>query len=335
MPVQFKAGVKAEHMATREAAGLFDICHMGEAIISGPKALEAINTIFTNKYDSLKIGSARYGMMCREDGGILDDMITFRLDEDRYFVCINAGTREKDVAWIKAHSCGADVEDISDVTGALALQGPKAEKILSKIAPADGIPQKYYTFTQNVDIHGIKCLISRTGYTGEKGYEIYPPMDKAVELWELIMEAGKDEGLLPVGLGARDTLRLEAGMPLYGNDLNEDITPLEAGLGFGIKLDKEDFIGKKAIEEKGTPYKRVGFKVKGRGIVREHEDIYIGDDKIGYTTSGTYCAYLKQPLAMGYVKEKYAEVGTLMEADVRGRRVEIEVTPLPFYKRAD
>ena len=335
MPVQYKTGIKAEHMAVREACGLFDISHYGEVLISGPKALEAINMLLTNDYTSLKVGSARYGMMCNENGGIKDDMITFRVAEDKYMVVVNAETHTSDVEWMKAHSSGADIKDISDEIGPLSLQGPKAETVLRKITAEGGIPEKYYTFKTDSDIQGMKCMISRTGYTGEKGYEIYTKRENLVKLWDLILEAGKDEGILPVGLGAKDTLRLEAGMPLYGNDLNEDITPLEADLGFAVKMNKENFIGKKAIEEKGTPYKRVGFRIKGKGIVREKEDIYIGDRKVGFTTSGTYCAYLNQPLAMGYVEEKYAVPGTVMEADVRGRRVEIEAAPLPFYKRAD
>ena len=197
------------------------------------------------------------------------------------------------------------------------------------------LPEKYYWFTPHVKINGVDCLISQTGYTGSFGYEVYTPAEGVKTVWEALIAAGDEFGLLPCGLGARDTLRLEAGMPLYGNDLNEEINPLEADLGFAVKLNKPDFIGKKAMEEKGAPYKRVGFTVKGRGIVREDEDLYVGDEKVGFTTSGTYCAYLKQPLAMGYVRKEYTAPGTVLEADVRGRRVEIEVAQLPFYKRAD
>ena len=335
MPVQYKAGIKAEHMAVRQACGLFDVSHYGEVIISGPKALEAINMLLTNDYTSLKVGSARYGMLCNDKGGIKDDMITFKKKKKKYMITVNSETQITDVEWMKSHSFGAEVTDISAEVGSVSLQGPLAEKVIGKVTDAEGIPAKYYTFKQNSDIKGIKCMISRTGYTGEKGFEIYTSADEIANLWEIIMEAGKEEGILPIGLGAKDTLRLEAGMPLYGNDLNEEINPLEADLGFAVKLNKPDFIGKKAMEEKGAPYKRVGFTVKGRGIVREDEDLYVGDGKVGFTTSGTYCAYLKQPLAMGYVRKEYTAPGTVLEADVRGRRVEIEVAQLPFYKRAD
>lgn len=334
MPVQFAAGIKKEHMAVRQAAGLFDICHMGEIVCSGPKALDAINMLLTNDYTNLKVGSARYGNMCNEQGGILDDVIVFRLEEEKYLLVVNAGTQESDYKWMKEHTFGADFENVSDKLGALAFQGPKAPEVLRKLTSEENIPQKYYTFKYHSEIHGIPCMISRTGYTGELGYEIYPPADRVGELWDLILKEGKEDGVLPIGLGARDTLRLEASMPLYGNDMDESINPLEAGLTYGIKMNKADFIGKKAIEAKGDPkIRRVGLKVTGRGIVREHQDLYIGDEKVGHTTSGTYCPYLKGAYAMGYVGTDHAEAGTELEADVRGRRVKVEIVPMPFYKR--
>ena len=334
MPVQYKAGIRAEHMAVRTAAGLFDVCHMGQIFCRGPKALEALNMLLTNDYTTLKVGSARYANMLNEEGGILDDVIVFRLAEEEYMIAVNAGTKEKDYQWMQEHSFGAEFESAFDRMGSLAFQGPKTREILLKLTSEDQLPDGYYKIKKDAEIQGIPCMISRTGYTGEFGYEIYLSLKDVVTLWNLILEAGKEDGALPIGLGARDTLRLEAGMPLYGNDLTEEITPLEAGLTYGIKMEKEDFIGKQALIEKGEPaQKRVGLKVTGKGIVREHQDLYLKEEKIGWTSSGTFCPYLKGAVAMGYVDAAHAEPGTVLEADVRGRRVEVEIVPLPFYKR--
>ena len=335
MPVQYPPGIKAEHMAVRQAAGLFDICHMGQIFCRGPKALEALNLLLTNDYTTLKTGSARYANMLNEDGGILDDVIVYRLDEEEYMIAVNAGTKEQDFEWMTSHSSGAEFEQVFDQMGCLALQGPKAKEILLKLTEEDRLPAKYYTIQKDSILGEIPCMISRTGYTGEFGYEIYAARDRMAELWHLILDAGKEEGVMPIGLGARDTLRLEAGMPLYGNDLTPEITPLEAGLSYGIKMEKPDFIGKRALLEKGEPaIRRVGLKVTGRGIVREHQDLYLGQEKIGNTTSGTFAPYLKQAIAMGYVRAEHAAPGTILEADVRGRRVEVEIVTLPFYTRA-
>ena len=334
MPVQYKAGIKAEHLAVRQAAGLFDICHMGQIFCRGPKALQALNMLLTNDYTSLKIGSARYANMLNEQGGILDDVIVYRLDEEEYMIAVNAGTKEQDLQWMTAHSYDAEFESAFDSMGCLALQGPKSREIMLKLTSEEHLPEKYYTIRKDSEIGGISCMIARTGYTGEFGYELFMPRSEAVRLWNLILEAGNEEGILPIGLGARDTLRLEAGMPLYGSDLTTDITPLEAGLTYGIKMEKPDFIGKKALEEKGAPkICRVGLKVTGKGIVREHQDLSFNGEKIGSTTSGTYAPYLKKAIAMGYVSVEHSEPGTILEADVRGRGVEVEIVSLPFYKR--
>ncbi len=334
MPVQYKAGIKAEHMAVREAAGLFDICHMGQIFCRGPKALKALNMLLTNDYTNLKVGSARYANMLNEEGGIIDDVIVFRLEEDEYMIAVNASTKENDYRWMLEHNFGAEFESAFDRMGCLALQGPASEKILLKLTAEDNLPKGYYTIRKDSAIGEIPCMISRTGYTGELGYEIFLSLDDAVKMWNLILNAGQEEGLLPIGLGARDTLRLEAGMPLYGSDLTTEITPLEAGLSYGIKMEKEDFIGKQALEEKGQArICRIGLKVTGKGIVREHQDLYYKGEKAGTVTSGTYAPYLKEAIAMAYVGKEYAEEGTVLEADVRGRRVEVEVVPLPFYKR--
>ena len=223
---------------------------------------------------------------------------------------------------------------VTDTVAQLALQGPKAPAILKKLLPEDQIPKGYYTALPNVEIQGMKCMISRTGYTGELGYEIYTSNEDAPKLWKVLREAGEEFGLIPCGLGARDTLRLEAAMPLYGHEMDETVTPLEAGLDFGVKLNKEEFIGKDALVAAGAPKRvRVGLEVVGRGIVREHQDVYLGQEKIGQTTSGTHCPYLGKAIAMALLDAAHTAEGTELEVDVRGRRVAVKIVPLPFYKR--
>ena len=339
LPVQYPTGIITEHNAVRTAAGLFDVSHMGEIVFSGKDALKNLNFILTNDFTSMVDGQVRYSVMCNEHGGCVDDLIVYRLDEETYWVVVNASNRHKDFEWMKAHASGdVYVEDISDSVAQLALQGPLAKEILLRLVSEDNLPAKYYYFHKEVIIDGMKCLISQTGYTGEAGYEIYLSNDDAPKMWNLLLATGKDLGLIPCGLGSRDTLRLEAAMPLYGHEMDDEISPLEAGLNFGVKMKKEDFIGKKALEERGEPkIKRVGLKITGRGIAREHQDVYIidsviGDKLIGHTTSGTHAPYLKYPIAMAYV-DKNIEEGAQVEIDVRGRRVTAEVVVLPFYKR--
>ncbi|MGI5978352.1 MAG: glycine cleavage system aminomethyltransferase GcvT [Oscillospiraceae bacterium] len=334
LPVQY-SGVIAEHNAVRTACGLFDVSHMGEILCTGADALANLNHLLTNDYTDMEIGQARYSPMCNENGGVVDDLIVYKKTDERYLIVVNAANRDKDFSWMLAHQIG-DVEltDISDEVAQLALQGPKAEAILRKLAAPDDIPEKYYTCKFDREIAGVKCIVSRTGYTGEDGFELYMAARDAVKLWNLLLEAGKDEGLLPCGLGARDTLRLEAAMPLYGHEMNDEISPREAGLGIFVKMQKDDFIGKAALEAKGKPTRRrVGLKVTGRGIVREEQDVYYQGAKIGETTSGTFCPYLGAALAMAILPLEVAEPGTQLEVDVRGRRVAAEVVKLPFYKR--
>lgn len=332
LPVQY-TDVIAEHMAVRKQAGLFDVSHMGEVIISGPDALFNINNLFTNDFTNMQDGRVRYSPMCNEEGGVVDDLIVYRMAGDQYFVVINAANRHKDVEWIKNHLTGDVVfHDVSDSYAQIALQGPKSRAILAKVAKEEEIPAKYYTFTECMAVADAACLVSQTGYTGEHGYEIYCKPGDAYGIWNALLAAGKEDGLIPCGLGARDTLRLEAAMPLYGHEMDDTISPLETGLDFGVKMQKEDFIGKKAIVEKGEPkIKRVGLKVTGRGIVREHCNVYIADKKIGETTSGTHCPYLGGAYAMALIDQAYAAVGTAAEAEVRGRKVQVEIVPLPFY----
>ncbi|MCR4622523.1 MAG: glycine cleavage system aminomethyltransferase GcvT [Clostridiales bacterium] len=335
LPVQYASGVVAEHMAVRTKAGLFDVSHMGEITFRGKTALETLNRLLTNDFTDMKPGRVRYSVMCNEKGGCVDDVLVYKFADDDYLVVVNASNRHKDFAHMAAHTQeGTEIEDISDSVAQLALQGPASQEIMKQLLPENALPKRYYTAVRDVMLRDMELMISRTGYTGEDGFEIYTARENAVKLWKLLREAGEGYGLIPCGLGARDTLRLEAAMPLYGHEMDEEITPLEAGLGFGVKLSKPGFIGKDALLAKGEPKRvRVGLNVTGRGIVREHQDVYVGDKLIGHSTSGTHCPYLGRPVAMALIDAEYAAVGTVVEADVRGRRVEAQVTPLPFYTR--
>ena len=335
MPVQYKTGVIREHMAVRTACGLFDVSHMGEVLLEGPDAVKNLNHLLTNDYTEMEPGQARYSPMCNDHGGTVDDLIVYRIEGDRYFIVVNASNREKDVEWIRGHVSGeVTVTDVSDSWGQIAIQGPLAEKILRKLTADENIPRRNYHALWDRDVGGVNCVVSRTGYTGSDGFELYLAAEDAEKMWFMLLEAGKDEELIPCGLGARDTLRLEAGMPLYGHELSDTISPLTAGLGFFVKMDKEDFIGKAAIEAAGAPkQKRAGLKAVGRGIPREHQDVYADGKIIGKTTSGTHCPYIGCPLAMAIIDAEYAKPGTAVQVDVRGRMVDAEVVKLPFYKK--
>ena len=337
MPVQYGTGVIREHMAVRTACGLFDVSHMGEVIMQGPDTVKNLNRLLTNDYTVIEDGQARYSPMCNDRGGTVDDLIVYKISGDRYFVVVNASNREKDVVWIKAHVSGdLTAEDVSDSYGQIALQGPLAERILLRLTAPENIPRKNYTALWDRSVGGVNCIVSRTGYTGSDGFELYTAAADAEKLWDLLLEAGKEDGLIPCGLGARDTLRLEAGMPLYGHELSDTISPLTSGLGFFVKMDKPDFIGKAALEAAGTPAQcRVGLKAVGRGIMREHQEIFADGRKIGLTTSGTHCPFIGFPAAMALVDREFAAVGTRVQVDVRGRLVEAEIVKLPFYKKQD
>ena len=333
MPVQYPTGVITEHMAVRTACGLFDVSHMGEITCKGTDALKNLNHMMTNSFDTMTDGRARYSPMCNDNGGVIDDLIVYKKADNDYLIVVNAANRQKDFAWIEDHVSGdCAVEDISDTVGQIALQGPKAEEILSKIVKTEEIPVKNYTAVFDADVQGFNCLVSRTGYTGEDGFEIYCKAEDAPAIWDLLLEKGADEGLIPCGLGARDTLRMEAAMPLYGHEMDDTVTPLETGLGFAVKMDKEEFIGKSGME--GEPQRtRIGLKVTGRGIIREAQAVYKDGEQIGNTTSGTHCPYMGYPVAMALVKAGVTDLGDTVSVDVRGRMVEAEVVALPFYKK--
>jgi len=336
LPVQYKLGVIKEHMAVRTAVGLFDVSHMGEVTFKGKDALKNLNYLLTNDFTNMYDGQARYSPMLYENGGFVDDLIVYKKAENDYMVVVNAANRFKDVEWMKSHLFGeVEFEDISDSVSQIAVQGPKSKDLIAKIFTPESIPQKYYSATFNAKAGDIECILSRTGYTGEFGYEIYLKNEDAPTMWNLLLKEGEEFGVVPCGLGARDTLRLEAAMPLYGHEMDENINPIEADLTFAVKMNKEDFIGKKALEASLNPKKkRVGIKVTGKGIAREHQDVYIGDKLVGFTTSGTFCPYLDGAYAMAYIDVEYIEMGKAVEIDVRGRRVAGEIVALPFYKRS-
>lgn len=336
LPVQYETGLIKEHLAVRNACGLFDVSHMGEILIKGPDALANLQMFLTNDFRDLEIGRVRYSPICNEEGGIVDDLIVYKFAQDEYFLVVNAANKDKDYAWFNSHKQG-DVEiiDQSAQYGQLALQGPKAKAVLAKLTDEAALPTKYYSFVRDLKVAGIPCLVSRTGYTGEHGYELYCAPDQAVALARALLEAGKEEGLIPCGLGARDTLRLEAGMPLYGHEMSDEITPLEVGLDFFVKMDKPDFIGKAALEKLGTPKRlRCGLTLVDRGIARENSEVYLNGRKVGITTSGTLLPYTNKASAMALLETEATTPGTEVEIDVRGRRLKAQVVPMPFYKRS-
>lgn len=335
LPVQYQSGVIKEHMAVRQKAGLFDVSHMGEITFKGETALASLNHLMTNDFTDMPIGKVRYSPMLNENGGFVDDLIVYKLGDNDFFVVVNASNKDKDYEHMKNNILpGTIIEDISDSLAELALQGPKAFDIISQLLPKEDIPCKYYTTKQHVMINGMDCMISYTGYTGEAGFEIYTAKENAEKLWKTLREVGNAYGMIPCGLGARDTLRMEAAMPLYGHEMNDEITPFETNLDFAVKMNKDDFIGKKALLEKGEPtITRVGLQMVDRGIMREHQDVYYQDELIGQTTSGTHCPYVNKPIAMALIKKEYSEIGKQLDVDIRGKKLKAQIVPLPFYKR--
>lgn len=335
LPVQY-TDIAAEHMAVREKVGIFDVSHMGEFTLKGKDSLKNLNEIFTNDFTSMTDGRVRYSPMCNENGGIIDDLLIYRRNADEYLIIPNASNRHTDFEHIKANLRGdVEFEDISDTISQIIVIGPNSKELIKEITPESDIPLKYFTFTANAKVGGIECLLSQTGYTNEHGYEIYCRSEDICGLWDKIFEVGEKYGLTPCGLGARDTLRFEAAMPLYGHEMSEEITPLETNLQFAVKMDKPYFIGKSGLEAKGTPTRRrVGIRVTGRGIAREHCTVYIGERRIGETTSGTYCPYLKGAYAMAIIDTADSQEGTAVEIDVRGRRIAAEIIELPFMTQS-
>ena len=333
LPIQYK-GIIEEHMAVRQQAGIFDVSHMSELLLCGQDALASINHLFCNDFTGIRPGRVRYSPLLNNEGGVIDDFLVCCLDEERYWLVGNACNRAKDFDWIKGNLTGdTTAEDITESIGQIAIQGPKSADIIGVLTPQDQIPQKYYSFVEKAEVGGITCLLSRTGYTGSFGYELYCKSENTPALWAKLMEAGSAFGLQPCGLGARDTLRLEAAMPLYGQEMSEEITPLEAGLEFAVKMGKPSFLGKEALAKKGEPaITRVGLKITGRGIAREGCAVFVGDRQVGKVTSGTHLPYMNGAYAMALLDKEHAAPGTEVLVDVRGRKIEAEIVPMPFYK---
>lgn len=337
LPVQYE-GIIAEHKAVREAAGLFDVSHMGEITFKGPNAEKQLQYLLTNDFSKMQPGDIHYSPMCYEDGGTVDDVLVYKIADNDFFVVVNASNKDKDYQWMVDHNkYGADIQDVSSMYAQLALQGPMAEIILSKVIDKSIIPQKYYSFKQ-IKLFDRPCILSRTGYTGEDGFEIYLNPADAPLLWEELMEEGEDFGLVPAGLGARDTLRLEAAMPLYGHELTADITPLEAGLGRFVKLDKDEFIGKEVLAKQkaeGLQRKRCGLEILDKGIARDGAQILLNGTPIGVVTSGTKVPWLDISVAMAVIAAEHAFIGNTVDVDVRGRQLKATIVKLPFYKRQE
>ncbi|GAB7386787.1 glycine cleavage system aminomethyltransferase GcvT [Bacillaceae bacterium] len=337
LPVQF-SGILAEHHAVRTNAGLFDVSHMGELEVTGADATAFLQKMLTNDVGKMQVHQAMYSPMCYPDGGTVDDLLVYKLSDDRYLAVVNAANTDKDFAWLRQHAEGdVKIANVSEQTAQLALQGPRAEKVLQKLTETDLSAIGPFRFLPDVNIAGKKALVSRTGYTGEDGFEIYVSPENAPLLWEEILAAGAAEGVLPCGLGARDTLRFEAGLPLYGQELTAGITPIEAGLGFAVKIEKTvDFIGKDVLRRQkkvGPPRRLVGVEMIDRGIPRSQCPVYIGEVRIGEITSGTHAPTLKKNVGLALVKAEYASVGTELEVEVRNRRLRAVVVKTPFYKR--
>jgi len=335
MPVQY-TGVSDEHLAVRTRVGIFDVSHMGEVLIEGTDALRTVQRLITNDAARLADGRGLYTPMCTPSGGIVDDIVVSREDERRYLCIVNAATHEGDLAWIRTHPGTATVRDVSDETALLSLQGPKAQAVLETATSIDLAPLARFQWRAAVPVGGVRTTVSRTGYTGEDGFEIACPWEAAPAVWDAVVAAGKPFGIMPVGLGARDTLRLEAGLMLYGNDISEDTTPLEAPLVWTVKFDKAEFNGRAALLQQradGPRRRLVGFQVAERAIPRQHCRIHAGDRPIGEVTSGTFSPLLRRPIGMGYVPTEYSAVGTDVAIEVRERMVPAQVVRLPFYRR--
>jgi len=337
LPIQYTS-IKEEHHAVRNNAGLFDVSHMGEVTVKGKEATEFVQNLVANNVKKLKDYQILYAMMCYEDGGIVDDLLVYKYTDEHYYLVINASNVKKDFDWMQQSSKDFQVtlsNDSSDVSE-IAIQGPKAQEILQKITDIDLDEIKFFYFKDQVKVNGKEALVSRTGYTGEDGFEVYTSHENIVSIWKELLAVGKDLGLVPTGLGARDTLRFEAALPLYGNELSKDITPLEAGLGFFVKLDNDDFIGKEVLvkqKENGLERKIIGFELLERGIPRHDYDVYSDDKKIGFVTTGYKSPTLKKSIGFAMVPIEYTDLGTEIFIEVRNKMKKATVVSKKFLKK--
>lgn len=336
MPVQFD-GIAAEHLRVRKAVGLFDVSHMGEVIFRGPRALEVVQRITTNNVGTVSPGKAVYTPVCMPHGGIVDDMIFYKVSDTEWFVCVNASNKDKDVAWFLDQARGdCEVLDLSDRYSQIAVQGPNAPALLARIFGDAILSMKPFNFVKTT-FGGAEVILATTGYTGEAGGEIYVPNDAAADLWRALRTKGEDLGVGPIGLGARDSLRLEMKYCLYGNDIDETTTPLEAGLQWTVKFDKGDFTGRDALvrqKEQGLARSLVTFVVEGKGIPRHGYPVLVGDREVGHVTSGTLSPSLGVAVGMAYIAKPHDEVGSVVQIDAKGvRRIEARVVQPPLLKR--
>ncbi|HVF66199.1 MAG TPA: glycine cleavage system aminomethyltransferase GcvT [Pyrinomonadaceae bacterium] len=340
MPVQYPSGTVEEHTAPRARAGLFDDSHLGEIEVQGPDAIAFVNRLCSNDASKLVDGQAQYSALTTERGTVVDDLLVYRFGPENLLLVVNASTTEKDWDWITSHKRDERVEltNRSADFCQIAIQGPSAVSILQTLTETPLEDIKYYHFTEG-KVDGVDSIISRTGYTGEDGFEVYAAPDRAEQLWDRMLEAGRHgepDGVVLCGLAARNTLRLEAGMALYGHEITDETTLLEANLGWITKLGKGDFNGREALarqKEEGVRRKLVGFEVTDRGIARDGQDVYVGGEKVGEVTSGSPAPYLKKNIGMAYVPTEHAEAGREIQVDVRGRMVAARQVPVPFYKR--
>ncbi|MHC4941100.1 MAG: glycine cleavage system aminomethyltransferase GcvT [Planctomycetota bacterium] len=333
MPVQYEKGIQEEVRIVRNACGIFDLCHMGRLILRGSQAIPAADHVLSQNVAKIPEGAIRYALLCAEDGTVIDDTLVYRENDETIHIVINASGREVDDAWIreKVASFDVEVENVSDDQTMIALQGPESKDVLPKLCDVDLSTVKYYRFTFGKLLGKYGALVSRTGYTGEDGFEIFFAREGAQEVWDALLEAGGE----PIGLGARDVCRTEAGMSLYGHEINREITPLEACLEFGLDLDK-DFIGADVLRKQrddGVPRRIVGLGVEGRRVPREGCRLLAGDADVGHVTSGTFSPTLDRPIAIALIATDHARDGVELEADLRGKRVPVKVEGLPFYSR--
>lgn len=330
LPVQYEStGIKAEHTAVRESVGMFDVSHMGEFLMSGANAESELNYLVSNQIVGLPNGKVLYSLMCNESGGIVDDLLIYKRAENSYLIVVNAANIDKDFNWMKSHlRKEVTFENISSKIGQIAVQGPKAIDVIKRLFP-DADTLHNYTFLET-EYEGGWCVLSRTGYTGEDGFEVYVEADKVVDLWKLLIETGKPEGIIPCGLGARDTLRFEAGMPLYGHELRDNIPANEVGLNFAIKMDKGDFVGREAITNHVAAFCRRGIRLLGKGIAREGSPVYQGVRQIGVVSSGNFSVTNGVALAMVRVMKG---IEGNVEVDIRGKRFPAEFVKLPFIAK--
>ena len=335
MPVEY-SGLIAEHQAVRSSAGLFDVSHMGEFEVSGPGALAFLQRVTANDVAKLAVGQAQYSALPMPNGCPVDDVIVYRRGEQRYLIVVNAANVDKDWAWLRAQGTSdCSLDDQSAAFALLALQGPKAQAILQGLTPLDLKSIAFYHFAE-APVCGHSAIVARTGYTGEDGFELFLPPDSAPEVWRRLVEAGGPHGLLPAGLGARDTLRLEARMLLYGNDMDETTTLIEAGLGWIVSLEKGEFNGRQVLSDQkasGAPRKLVGFEATERGIPRHGYPVFLGEEQAGAVTSGTFAPFLQKGIGLAYLPSARASVGTELAVGIRGKRIGARVVKTPFYKR--